>query len=178
MDLEKSWEKALRQTEIIRPRIQPLHTFDTTAVPYVLLSESLQSGCDTIVRKGQVSVERPALVLPSNHPQFEGFEMSGEKKREADLFMQFLLVRGIRFPSLKYNNLTFSLSLFDGRLQNAADHYRERLEKEENTSTGLVLGPEDCWQFSLLVFIASQVVRSAESDIERLLEQYRKKKQD
>lgn len=176
MDLEKSWEKALRHTEIVRPRIQPLSTFEATEIPYILLSESLRDSGGTVVRKGNVVVDRPSLLLPSNYPQLEGFEFDEEKRAEADAFMSFLLVRGIRFPSLLYNHQTLALSLYDGRLSEAAEYYRKLLQNEENVRSGLVIGPEDCWQFSVLVFTAGQVLRSAETDLERLLEQYRKKK--
>ena len=175
MNIERSWEKALKRTEIIRPRIQALNTFESTAVPYILLSESLGSSGGSLVRKGKVLVERPALILPSNHPQFEGFDMDAEKRYDADLFMQFLMVRGVRFPSLQYHNLTYSLALHDGRLQEAIDDYKKQLQQEENVSTGLVIGPEDCWQFSILIFVGSQILRSADGDIERLLNHYRKK---
>ncbi|HTL46493.1 MAG TPA: hypothetical protein VL688_00345 [Verrucomicrobiae bacterium] len=173
MDLEKSWEKALRHTEILRPRIQPLSTFEETPLSYIFLSE-YHGARDTFVRKGKVVVEKPSLLLPPNSPQWEGFDWNAEKKREADLFMNFLLIRGVQFPSFKYNNLTDSLSVYDGRLKQAADHYLALLQKEENMTAGLVLGPEDCWQFSILVFVGSQMLRSADSDLKRLLEEYRK----
>lgn len=175
MDLEKNWEKALKYTEIIRPRIQPLSAFETTSVPYIFLSESLGGSGNCIVRKGRVLVERPSLLLPANYPQLQGFEFDAGQRGEADDFMNFLLVRGIKFPSLLYNNTTYSLSIYEGKLKDACDHYLGKMEREENTHSGLVLGKEDCWQFSVLIFTAGQVLRSAESDITRLLEQYRKK---
>ena len=36
--------------------------------------------------------------------------------------------------------------------------------------SGLILGPEDCWQFSVIIFAASQMAKSAEGDIKRLME--------
>ena len=66
MDIERIWEKALKRTEIIRSRIQPLDTFEATLIPYIFLSESPAGTSGTFVRKGQVLVEKPALVLPPN----------------------------------------------------------------------------------------------------------------
>lgn len=173
MDLEKNWEKALRYTEIIRPRIQPLGTFEATDVPYILLSEPLSDAGNTLVRKGSVLVEKPSLLLPANYPQLEGFELDPSKRGDADSFMNFLLVRGIRFPSLFYNNRTLSLSIHDGRLSEAAEHYRAELQREENVHAGLILGREDCWQFSVLIFTAGQILKSADGDIQRIIDQYK-----
>lgn len=176
MDLEKSWEKALRHTEIIRPRIQPLATFEATEVPYVLLSEELSDSGNTLVRKGIVLVERPSLLLPANYPQLEGFEFDPSKREDADSFMSFLLVRGIRFPSLLYNNRTLSLSIHDGKLSEAAEYYRTLLQRQENVNSGLIIGREDCWQFSVIIFTAGQITKSADNDIQKIIDQYKKDK--
>ena len=69
MDIHKSWEKALKRTEIIRPRVQPLHAFESTHLPYIFLGESSVNTGDSVVRKGEVLVEKPALVLPPSTPQ-------------------------------------------------------------------------------------------------------------
>ena len=39
-------------------------------------------------------------------PHFEGFDFEEGMRLNEDLLMSFLLVRGISFPSLKYNNRT------------------------------------------------------------------------
>lgn len=178
MDLERNWERALQKTEIIRPRIQPLSSAESTMLPYILLSETGGGSPDTFVRKGRVLVEKPALILPPNNPQWEGFDWSSEKRREADGLLNFLLVRGVQFPSMRYNNQTESFSVYDGGLNEASEHFKKSLQKEENLSAGLVLGPEDCWQFSVLVFICSQVLKSADGDIRTLLDNYRRKHSD
>ena len=74
MDFEKMWTKALKHTEIIRARVQSLSMIGDTHVPYFMLSESSINMGDTIVRKGEVLVQRPSLFIPPNNPQFKGFE--------------------------------------------------------------------------------------------------------
>ena len=144
MDLESRWEKALKFTEIVRPRIQPLLTFAATDLPYVFLAESAVNTGDTVVRKGHVVVEKPAILLPSDFPQFLGFQAENQPEFNADFVANYLLVRGVRFPSLKYQNVTDSLDVWEGKLSQAAEHHSRLLEQQENTATGLVLGPEDC----------------------------------
>ena len=175
MDFNELWQKALKNTEIIRTRVQALMTFNETRVPYILLSESSINLGDTVVRKGEVIVEKPAIFLPPNIPQFEGFNF---EEREAsfneDALINFLFVRGISLPSLKYSNTTHSLDIFEDKLSKAIHHYQELLTKQENVHTGLIAAPEDCWQFSVLIFICSQIVKNADYDIRKILEKYRK----
>lgn len=174
MDFAKYWETALRKTEIIRPRVQPLSASATTCLPYIFLAESAVNQGDTVVRRGEVLVEKPAIILPQNFPQFEGFEADNEITFDSDLVTSFLLVRGIRFPSMKYNNRTHSLDVREGKLQSAIDFYKNQLQREENITTGLVAGPEDCWQFSVLIYTGSQILKTAQKDIQRLLDEYHK----
>lgn len=174
MNLQNYWEKALKFTEIVRPRIQPLQTFDATHLSYIFLAESAVNLGDTVVRKGEVLVEKPAIILPQNLPQFEGFD-SEEIPFSQDFVTNFFLVRGMKFPSMRYNNKTFSLDISEGKLREAIEQHKRDLEKAENISTGLVIGPEDCWQFSVIIFVCSQVLRSAEGDMKRLLEDLKRK---
>ncbi len=178
MDIQKFWEKALKETEVVRARIQGLSTFGDTNLPYILLSESAVNEGDTVVRSGEVVVEKPALVLPPNIPQFSGFEFEDGVAPSENALINFLLVRGVTLPSLRYNNRTYSLNVFEGRMSAAVRHYREDLQLREDVLTGLVVAPEDCWQFSLLIFICSQISRNAETDIRKLIDEYRKRKKE
>ena len=173
MNIQDGWEKALENTRIIRSRAQELHTFSDTKLPYVFLAEAIVNAGDTVVRKGDVLVDRPAIILPSNLPQFEGFDFEGEFGN--DMVTNFLIVRGVTFPSMKYNNKTNSLDIFEGHLEKAIGYYSDMLQKKEDVHSGLIVGPEDCWQFSVLIFLCSQVAKSANNDIKKLLEHFRRR---
>lgn len=177
MGIEQSWEKALRNTEIMRSRVQALLTFRDTRVPYIFLAESTVNLGDTLVRKGEVMVQRPSLILPPNMPQFAGFELDTDEKIDQNNFINFLLVRGVSVPSFKYNNRTSTIDIYEGKLKDAIEHYMDFLQQRENVDTGLITGPEDCWQFSVLIFVCSQIAKNAETDIKKLLDEYHKKKQ-
>ncbi|MBN1687491.1 MAG: hypothetical protein JW893_00140 [Candidatus Omnitrophica bacterium] len=178
MDIEDYWQKALKQTEIVRPRIQPLLSHKETHLPYIFLAESVINVGDTVVREGEVVVEKPSIILPSNYPQLEGFDTEEDTSFHPEMMTNFLLIRGIRFPSYKYNNRTYSLEIREGRLKAAIEEYSRKLQSEENVSTGLVIGPEDCWQFSVLIFVGSQVLKTADQDIKKLLDDYKKRYDD
>jgi hypothetical protein len=167
MNIQDAWDNALKNTEIIRPRVQPLSPNEATPLPYILLSPS---GSTTIVRRGEVVVEKPAIVLPHNMPQFEGFDFEKEMEINGEFLKSFFLVRGVRFPSLKYQNTKMSQESYAGSLPSAVQHFADRLQREENVLAGLMTGPSETWPMSVLVFVCGQVVQSAEGDIRRLLE--------
>lgn len=175
MNIQDSWEKALNNTRIIRGRAHELQTFSDTNLPYIFLSEAVVNTGDTVVRKGEVIVEKPSIILPHNLPQFEGFNFEKEMEFNQDTVINFLLVRGVGFPSMKYDNKTHSLDIFDGHIEKAIAHFGNMLERMEDVHSGLIVGPEDSWQFSVLIFICNQVARSANSDIRKILERFRKK---
>lgn len=175
MNIQEAFDKALKETEIIRSRIMSLQTFADTHVPYILLSASSINQGDTVVRKGEVLVQKPSLILPPNIPQFEGFKTDNHPDLESESMINFLLVRGVGLPSLKYNNKTSSLDVFEGKLDEAIKHYGNDLQSQENTSTGLVVAPEDVWPFSLLIFICGQIARNSSGDIKKILDQWRHK---
>ncbi len=175
MDIQEAFDKALKETQIIRSRIMSLQTFADTHVPYILLSVSSINEGDTVVRKGEVLVQKPSLILPPNIPQFKGFQTDGHLDLDSDSMINFLLVRGVGLPSLKYNNKTSSLDVFEGKLDEAIKYYGSHLQEQENTSAGLLVAPEDVWPFSLLIFICGQIARNSSTDIKKIVDQWRPK---
>jgi hypothetical protein len=175
MDIQALWDRARQHTEIRRMRLPDLATFDATAVPYIFLAESALHQGDTIVRKGHVLIERPSIVLPSFSPQFEGFDFEQALHLSEEAVATFLLVRGIQFPSMKYRHQMSSLDVFEQPLQKAVEHFGQQLSMAEDVKTGLVIGPEDAWQFSLLLLVGALVVRSAEGDLRRILDEWRRR---
>lgn len=176
MDLEALWDKALKETEVLRSRLTELATFDTTTLPYIFLAESSVNAGDTVVRKGQVLVERPSLILPS--AQFQGFAFEQEHHFTDETVLNFFLVRGVRFPSLRYRHESSWLDLREGSLKDAIAHYGEGLSRAEDVQTGLVVGPEEAWQFSILILVAGLLARSAEGDLKRLFDEWKKRQQN
>ena len=175
MDFEEIWEKTLEETEILRYRIKQLSVTSETKVNYYLLSESTVTKGDTVVRKGEINVMKPSLLLPPNNPQFLGFDLDEDEEefKMDNNFINFLLIRGVSLPSLKYNNETNCINIFEGELSKAIDHYQKSFQKKEDVKTGLIVGPSSYWQLSLLVFICSQMSKNAEQDIKNLIKQYK-----
>ena len=177
MDIQELWDKARKRTEILRMRMQELSAVEVTTVPYVFLAESSLNQGDTVVRRGHVLVERPSIVLPGFSPQFEVFAFDKELQVSDETVATFLLVRGIHFPSLRYRHEISSLDLFEGNLQKAITHFQDQLQRTEDIRTGLVIGLEEAWQFSILLLVGVLVIRSAEGDLRRFLDEWRKRQQ-
>ena len=178
MDIQEQWDQARKKTEILRMRLQDLATFDATVMPYIFLAESSLNQGDTVVRQGQVVVQRPSIVLPNFSPQFEGFDFEQELHLSDEAVATFLLVRGVQFPSLKYRHQLSSLDVLEQSLQRSIEQFTQRLTMAENITTGLVLGPEASWQFSVLLLVAALVIRSAQGDVRRLLEEWQRRQQN
>jgi hypothetical protein len=169
MNIEQLWEKAQKKTEVIRGRARGLSTFRSTDVGYIFLGESSVNEGHTVIRSGNVTIEKPMIVLPDNLPQFDGFEFEEDMDMDMDAVQMFFMMRGIRFPSLKYNNTVEDLDLADTGLSRTLEQYKTRLEREENVSTALIIGPEECWQFSILLYMAELVGRCAKRDISNIM---------
>ena len=177
-DLQELWDKARKRTEIIRMRLQELSSFETTAVPYLFLAESSLNHGDTVVRRGSVLIERPGIILPRLSPQFEGFQFDSELHLNDESVATFLLVRGIQFPSLKYRHQLSLLDVVERPLQQAVEQFVDQLSAAEDVTTGLLIGPEEAWQFSILLLVGALVVRSAEGDLRRILEAWRQRQRE
>jgi len=173
MDIEQLWEKAYKKTEVIRGRIKTLPTFKHARVPYVFLGESSVNEGHTVVRNGKIIIEKPMILLPEDLPQFDGFDFEEELDIEQGALQMFFLMRGIRFPSLKYNNSMDTLNLEELSLSKSADKYKKLFEKQENVNTAIIIGPEECWQFSILIYMASLVGRCVKNDISNFMDRFR-----
>ena len=173
MDLEEKWQKALAETEIVKFRISYLSTFETTAIPYIFLAESTINLGDTVVRQGKVQVHKPTLILPEDMPQFEGFEFEKDYKVNADMVRTFLFVRGVSLPSLKYEHEVSKLDIYEGPLEKAKTYFKQELERTEDVQTGLITGPEDTWQLSLLIYVGLLISKSLPSDLRKIWERFK-----
>lgn len=175
MDLEEKWNKALAKTEIVKFRISYLSTFETTAIPYIFLAESTVNLGDTVLRQGKILVHNPAIILPEDMPQFEGFEFEKDYQVNADMVRMFLLIRGISFPSLKYEHELSKLDIYEGSLKKAKAYFKQKLQRSEDVQTGLIIGPEEVWQFSLFIYVGLLIGKSLPSDLRRLWEKFKDK---
>ncbi len=177
MDIEQLWQKALKETQIHHHRLSSLSTFSNTEVDYLVLSASHFNDKDTVVRSGRINIMHPVLILPPDYPQLEGFALEELVDLNADSLRSFLYMRGVRLPSLKYYNKTYTMEVLEEPLSDTLSKYKNELERKEDVHTGLIVGPNDAWQFSLLLYVATLIDKSIDKDIKNILDRYKKEGQ-
>ncbi|MBU1864229.1 MAG: hypothetical protein KKH94_11240 [Candidatus Omnitrophica bacterium] len=175
MSLEELWNEALKGTEIVRLPIKRLLTFGSTRFDYIFLSPSLVNQGDTAVRKGKLDVDRPTLFLPKDAPTFEGFDSDTGGGIKSEQLTSFFYARGVRFPSLQYRNEPYELDVFEGSLAKAEKAFNDEIRRKENLSTGIVIGSDVSWQFSVLLLACHMIDTHIDSDLKALMARIKKK---
>ena len=177
MSLEQLWNEALKETEIVRLPVKRLHTFGSTLLEYIFLGPSTVNQGDTVVRKGKLDIERPTLVLPNNFPSFEGFTSDTSPEIKDDQLPSFFYMRGIRFPSFKYKNEPYELDVYEGSVARAEKMYCEQIRTHEKIATGIVIGKDSSWQFSVILLGCHMIDAHVDSDLKAILNHIKKKNQ-
>ncbi len=175
--MDELWNEAINNTEIVRLPIKRLLTFGLTNFDYVFLGESLVNKGDTVVRKGKLSIDKPALILPGNMPTFKGFNTEDGIGLDSKL-SSFFYVRGISFPSLRYTNEICEIDIFEGSLTEAERHYLDEVRNNELISTGIVIGSDMSWQFSVLLMSCHIIDNYVDRDLREIINKIKKKEGD
>lgn len=163
MSFEEDFGRALAETTIHRGRRSRLLTVGTTELPYVLLNRSRVNRGDTVVRRGVLRVEEPALLLLHRPHQFEGFS---DDEGEGDRRDAMVAVgRLAHFPPAQYTNKQVQMDVLDGDIEQVLKQVDRSLDDERDERTGLITGPVEVWHFSLLVYVAQQIRESAGADV-------------
>lgn len=170
INIEKKWEEAVKKTKIIRSRYAKLETFKKTVVPYVLVNKSLVNKNTTVIRKGKVEVSPPLIHIPSYNFELYGFDFKKTTDYSEEIIKSFLLIRGVKLPSMKYTNKEVSLKVEDKPLEQVIKEYQELFQRKEDTETGLIVSIPDIWQFSLIIYLATLVAKSADNDIKNFID--------
>ena len=165
MDFNEAIELARSDTRVVKARKNLLFTFGPTKLPYVCLTDS-KDGC-IYIHDGQVTTDKPHIAIPGEEMGFEGFDMEGVEKGG---MVPVLIARGVRMPPAKYINKNEQKRIFRGTLDDAVDSELERLHKIDDISTGVICAPESVWKLSILLYVGTQVARSAESNVNEHIE--------
>ena len=171
MEMEEALKLAQADTQFIRVRKNLLYTFGTTRLPYICLSQSLARPDDIIVRRGEVMADKPQIAVPGLDFSFEGFS-GADEDLEADT-LAILLARRISMPPSKYVNKAGGEVMETGPIAAAIDRALNRLDSDNDIRTAVISAPEKVWGLSVLLYIGSQVARSAPSNVHEHFERLR-----
>ncbi len=122
------------------------------------------------MRSGEVLADRPTIAVPGEMFSFEGFE---ELKEMPDAEPFVALARRISIPPSKYVNRPEATERRQGQLAEEIQRIVSRLENDNDVRTGVIAAPERVWTLSVLLYVGSQVARSAESNVQEHFEHMR-----
>lgn len=167
-DFEQRWLRAKDGTTIHRRRKNDLYTFGTTALPYIFIASSAINTGDSIIRRGEMKTEKPAIIWGGGQPEterFSGFENEGEEGQD-----QILFARAFRFPDLQVQNKGMELEVVTRELHSLSDELMGDLDSDSDSRTAVIEGPEDLWGLSLLIYAAEMTQRSAPGNFRDIAE--------
>jgi len=170
VNIYEAMEYASRSTRVVRVRRNLLYTFGSTRLPYLCLSDSPRDTNEIVVRRGEVTADRPKIAIPGEPLQFEGFSLDGSEGDEA---ASFILARRIEMPPAKYVNKSERTTTETGPLDAAMERAVNRLDQTNDIRTAVIAAPDQVWTLSILLYVGSQVMRSAPANINEHLERLR-----
>ncbi len=172
MDLDDAFRMAREDTKFIKVRKNLLYPFGATRLPYVCLSQATDNADFVMVRSGEVLADKPQIALAGEMFAFEGFE---ELLREFSGDEPVLsLARRISMPPSKYvNRADGDPSRESGPLSEAIQRVVNRLENDNDVRTAVISAPEQVWGLGVLLYVGSQVARSAQSNVQEHFEHMR-----
>ena len=176
--MEDAWNLARETTQLVRQRKNLLYTFGTTKLPYLCLTASRLSENKVWVHEGVVSAQRPHITLPGGQGhQFKGFdsEPGDDWPDPSDVGMDgegvwVRIARRFALPAAEYQNETKGPRSEQGPLQAALERTVERLERENDIKTAILTADGRIWRLGVFLYVASQMARSAESNIREHIE--------
>jgi hypothetical protein len=163
--------EAVRSTKILRARKNYLFTFGNTRLPYVMVANSLINAGSSIIRTGEVVVEKPQIIIANDSSAFEGFDID-RSLVDLDQVKFALMSRGISFPQMNYKNSTQFLEVVSDKLEVIIERQMNQFEDANDSRVGLIQCREDTWNLSLLHYVLTQVIRSSTSNMQEYLERY------
>jgi hypothetical protein len=158
------------KTVVLRPPRQHLATFGVTTVDYYLVTTPSYQGdeeapTETVVREGQINVQRPQIVTPFYLLNlFQGFEHGQQ-------FAEYLAeTHGAQSPGLLYS---YRHDLRDTSVvSDPPDAVVRRivgmLDDENKALAAVVFGVDYLWDVSLMKFVFDMTVSSVGQNVQEM----------
>lgn len=164
MDYQDALSLAQSETEIVRERKNLLYTFGATRLPYVCLSVREADSDFVAVRYGEVTAQKPQIAFPGQGASFEGFDGDGEEG------LPVFLARRVEMPPARYVNTEGESRVEAGGVEAVVERVYNELEQCHDIRTAIIRAPDSVWRISILLYIGSQIARSASSNISEHME--------
>jgi hypothetical protein len=166
MDRSREFEYVLKHTKVLRSPKHDLATFGTTKLHYHLLSR-LETR-KTRVREGEISSERPKILVPQELDRiFLGF---GKEAKEYARMLFHKFGSDLRMLEYRFKNRLKRSQLKKEPLVIVYRRLEERLDRSKESFSAIIEGVDRPWQVSLMKFIVEITLKSFYSNIAELEE--------
>ena len=168
---EDKFRQYWQQTIIIREYQRLLFTFGDMELPYVFVAENTTLPDRTVIQKGTMVLEKPHIFLPTHQdtPKFEGFEHSNAFAREVAY-----LFRAAKLPYSHISNKPLAQEKLEyGCSDDVIERICKQMDVLDDTETGLIKGPLEGIDISLIRYSFGLAVKSAPENINEFLEHLR-----
>ena len=170
MEMEEAFKLAQEDTCFVKVRKNLLYTFGATRLPYICISRDIENAEQVMVRTGEVLADKPQIALPGEMFSFEGFEKLMEMFQDEPMVA---LARRVSMPPSKYVNKADAPDKRTGTVADVVQRVMNELENDNDVRTGVITAPEQVWPISVLLYVGSQVARSAQSNVQEHFEHLR-----
>jgi len=175
MRKEEIFDKYWQKTEIIREYHQILFTFGDMRLPYVFMAEHASYSDRTLVQRGTVNIQKPNILLPGydrNIEFKEGFEHFHDVPRN-----MALIIRSLGLPYSEISNKQSAREEIEyGSLQEVIEKYNKKLERNEDSDTGLIKGIAEGVDISLMRYSIGLMIKSAPENVKEFFEHMRRQR--
>lgn len=161
---------AISTTQIVKAPKQHLHTFGITNLHYYVVTEPaytdlVQGPSESVVREGNVTAQRPAVVTPTYMARLDGF---GEDAHR--YFGELAREYGANSPGIlyRYTNEPGEMNIVEGTVGAVAERISTRLRDDGNNLSAVIKGVDELWDVSLMKFIFEYTVASIQGNIQEL----------
>jgi len=162
-DFPEALEFARAHTRVLRARKNLLYTFGATKLPYICLSRAEEDEGEIRIRRGLVTADRPKIAVPGLEDlRLEGFSWEA---KEGAAPLPVLLARRVGIAPGHYVHEASAEKVERSSLEAVADRTLEELDRQNDIRTAVLSTPDPVWPLALLLYVGSQIVRSAPANI-------------
>ena len=168
---QRKLAELMGRIRLARDVTRSIFTFGHTELPYYVIFEP-DSGGQSELKTGQVTVSRPTILTPDSEPEFFGlFEQLAEESG-ADLadFVQFAIRRTAAFDRLKVANTFGNVERPGGGIEEVLERVNRRLDDEEDEETGVLVAPRGLGPLAVIKYAGYRISRSAPDNMQELRE--------
>ena len=151
---------AARSTQIVYMPPKLLETFGESCVHYLVVSEDMDRPSKLNLRSGIVTAERPRIVTPAYFRQHAVDNFNEDARKYFDEVLSKEVNARFMEYGLHFGKKEFLMETVSGNPREVAEQAAADAQDTLEKLQGVIIGPDDAWEVSLMHFITQLVQRS------------------